>query len=169
MADLIDRENATKLINELLEDIHRGKIELHKQILEQLAINITCLPPADTERHAHWIEYKDITELTLTCNCCGYSYIEADSNCEERYDFCPHCGCKMDEVVAMTKEKAIKTRKFRAMTIGEHCTSEKKKCEDCEYNRNWWYCAYPNLNKVIEKNKPYKTKDGKYILVEVKE
>lgn len=61
--------------------------------------------------------------------------------------------------------KEIKTRKFRAITIGEHCTGEKKKCEDCEYNRNRWYCAYPNLNKVIEKNKPYKTKDGKYIFI----
>lgn len=71
-------------------------------------------------------------------------------------------------VIADLLEKmSKKKRKFRAMTIGEHCTGEKKKCEDCEYNRNWWYCAYPNLNKVIEKNKPYKTKDGKYILIEV--
>lgn len=27
--------------------------------------------------------------------------------------------------------KKQKTRKFRAMTICEHCTGEKKKCEDC--------------------------------------
>lgn len=73
-------------------------------------------------------------------------------------------------VIADLLEKmSKKKRKFRAMTIGEYCTGEKKKCEDCEYNRNWWYCAYPNLNKVIEKNKPYKTKDGKYILIEEKE
>lgn len=76
-------------------------------------------------------------------------------------------------VIADLLEKmSKKKRKFRAMTIGEHCTGEKKKCEGCEYNRNWWYCAYSNFNKVIQerdKNKPYKTRDGKYILIEVKE
>lgn len=69
-------------------------------------------------------------------------------------------------------EKPKKKRKFRAMTIGEYCTGKKKKCEGCEYNRNWWYCSYSNLNKVNQerdKNKPYKTRDGKYILREVKE
>lgn len=89
-----------------------------------------------------------------------------------------------DEIVALKQEnnelkkrvaeleKPKKKRKFRAMTINEHCTGEKKKCEGCEYNRNWWYCAYSNFNKVIQerdKNKPYKTRDGKYILIEVKQ
>lgn len=70
-------------------------------------------------------------------------------------------------VIADLLEKmSKKKRKFRAMTINEYCS---KGCSTCEYNRNWWYCAYLNLNKVIEKNEPYKTKDGKYILVEVKE
>lgn len=60
------------------------------------AIDLINSQKAYTERHAHWIEDKDITQLEITCNCCGYSYIEADPDCEERYDFCPHCGCKMD-------------------------------------------------------------------------
>lgn len=89
MADLIDRENATKLINELLEDIHRGKTELHEQILQQLAINITCLPPADTERHAHWIDNGD----TYECSNCGDKFYGIDTK------YCSSCGCKMDKVV----------------------------------------------------------------------
>ncbi len=103
MADLIDRDK-------LLEDAQfratvSGPRFTTKQVgqaildVSNYIINIIKKEPTvDTERHAHWIENKDITELTLTCNCCGYSYIEADPNCEERYDFCPNCGCKMDEV-----------------------------------------------------------------------
>lgn len=92
MTDFIDRNKVLEVIFNIMSD---NKI-VHKH--RALNRNIKQIPKADTKRHAHWIEDKDITELTLTCNCCGYSYIEADSNCEERYDFCPHCGCKMDEV-----------------------------------------------------------------------
>lgn len=49
--------------------------------------------------HAHWIENCDGAELQLVCNQCGYDYIEADSDCTERHNFCPHCGAKMDEEV----------------------------------------------------------------------
>ena len=69
-------------------------------------------------------------------------------------------------------EKPKKKRKFRAMAIGEHCTGEKTKCEDCEYYRSWWYCDYSDFNQVHrgrEKNKPYKKRNGKYILIEVTE
>ena len=90
MADLIYRKNATKLINELLEDIHRGKTELHKQILEQLAINITCLPPADTERHAHWTRINDVLSQ---CSNCKTTILRCDTD-----NYCSNCGCKMDEV-----------------------------------------------------------------------
>lgn len=67
-------------------------------------------------------------------------------------------------------EKPKKKRKFRAMTIGEYCTEEN--CKKCEYYRDWFYCDYLDFNKVNrgrDKKKPYKTKDGKYILIEVKE
>ena len=92
MADLIDRDKVLETIFNVMSD---NKV-VHKH--RALNRNIKQIPKANTERHAHWIQDKDITELTLTCNCCGYSYIEADPNCEERYDFCPNCGCKMDEV-----------------------------------------------------------------------
>lgn len=63
-----------------------------------------------------------------------------------------------------------KKRKFRVMTFGEHCTVRRTKCKDCEYQYDLFYCDYSNFNQVNrerDKNKPYKTKDGKYILVEV--
>ena len=94
MADLIDK--TIKDLKWYLDtNEEKGVVYFPKFCIENMIKN---LKQADTERHAHWIEDKEITELTLTCNCCGYSYIEADPDCEERYDFCPHCGCKMDEV-----------------------------------------------------------------------
>ena len=65
-----------------------------------------------------------------------------------------------------------KKRKLRAMTIGEHCSVGITECKDCEYHRNLYCCDYSDFNQVNrgrDSNKPYKTKYGKYILVEVKE
>lgn len=56
-------------------------------------------PTIDAEPviHGRWIERNDGTELQLMCDCCGYSYIEADSDCNERNNYCPRCGAKMCE------------------------------------------------------------------------
>lgn len=59
------------------------------------------------------------------------------------------------------------------MTIGEHCACTYRKTGyiGCEYHYGWFYCDYSNFNKVNrerDENKPYKTKDRKYILIEVK-
>lgn len=95
--DLIDREKATKLINEILIDISNGKIELHEQVLQQLAINITCIPPADTERHAHWIvEEAGKYYARWKCSNCG-CYHNWTSFEKDIY-YCGCCGCRMDEV-----------------------------------------------------------------------
>lgn len=61
-----------------------------------------------------------------------------------------------------------KKRKFRAMTIGEHCEYTRPRCRDCEYISSLYYCDYSKFNKVQTGREPYKTKDGKYILIEIK-
>lgn len=66
-------------------------------------------------------------------------------------------------------EKPKKKRKFRAMTKGEWCT---KKCPECEYHYAIICCDYSEFNgihKGLGNSKPYKKRNGKYILVEVKE
>ena len=68
--------------------------------------------------------------------------------------------------VSELENTSKKKRKFRAMTICEHCTSITTVCKDCEYQRGPLYCNYP---KFRDGNEPFKTKDGKYILIEVKE
>lgn len=69
-----------------------------------------------------------------------------------------------------------KKREFRAMTIGEHCfdSDSRTMCKDCEYSEGLCFClctysVYNQVDMVRDRNKPYKTKDGKYIFVEVKE
>lgn len=62
-----------------------------------------------------------------------------------------------------------KKRKFRAMNIGEHCARTRPRCEDCEYFQSLEHCDYSKFNKVEHGNEPYKTKNGKYILIEVEE
>lgn len=65
-----------------------------------------------------------------------------------------------------------KKRKFRAMTIKERCSCTNEECIRCEYNRGIYACDYKKENgisRISDGDKPYKTKDGKYILIEVKE
>lgn len=52
-------------------------------------------------------------------------------------------------------DKKTRTRKFKFITVREWC--DKTECQDCEHCFNMFY----------DKNRPYKTKDGKYILIEV--
>lgn len=54
-------------------------------------------PTVDTERHAHWIKEK-VEDITYPW------YRRVCSNCKmqsplgREYNYCPNCGCKMDEV-----------------------------------------------------------------------
>lgn len=61
-------------------------------------------PTVDAEpvRHGKWIGYPEclryenaLTDGDYACSCCGevFSCIDNDM---ERFDYCPHCGVKMD-------------------------------------------------------------------------
>lgn len=68
--------------------------------------------------------------------------------------------------------KKIKTRKFRAMSNSEFCITyageENFDCCNCSLYRQADICVLADDWNLIAQ-KPYKTKDGKYILIEVKE
>lgn len=55
------------------------------------------------------------------------------------------------------KKRIKKKRKFKFMTVKEYC--KKTECQNCERCYNMFY----------DKSRPYKTKDGKYVLIKVKE
>ena len=105
MADLIDREEAIKVISNDSLDVKcfcvigRGQKnrELAKTIndyvdllLETAKRKILSLPKAETERHAHWC-YRS-TNRFYECSYCG----NITYSSEDKY--CSNCGCKMDEV-----------------------------------------------------------------------
>ena len=51
------------------------------------------------ERHAHWnddFSFKSNAKRVDICSCCKSAiYRDIDS---DKYNYCPNCGCKMDEV-----------------------------------------------------------------------
>lgn len=67
-------------------------------------------------------------------------------------------------------KRSKKKRKFRAMTIGEYCRNINY-CNKCEYRHGIFcdYSEFQGVDREREKDKSYKTKDGKYIFIEVKE
>lgn len=56
-------------------------------------------PKVDTERHAYWdnisLKYSNAKRIDI-CSCCRAVILrDVDS---DKYNYCPNCGCKMDEV-----------------------------------------------------------------------
>ena len=80
MADLIDRK-------ELLSKL---KPFQHNVFISDCMNIVRKMPPADTERHAHWC-YRS-TNRFYECSYCG----NITYSSEDKY--CSNCGCKMDEV-----------------------------------------------------------------------
>ena len=73
--------------------------------------------------------------------------------------------------ICKNMDKKTKTRKFRAMTVKEHC-DKIGDCQKCSYILDTIFCDYMKFNGIIKMKTsvtPYKTKTGKYILREVKQ
>lgn len=97
MDDLIDREELLnsrpeyrnpQMEDEIKSARHQGWNDCNSYYYSI----ITEQPTVDTERHAHW-EY--VKPLIRKCSKCGY--LSSDvlySNC---FNYCPNCGCKMDD------------------------------------------------------------------------
>ena len=49
-------------------------------------------------RHGHWKEEEgwSLDDYYYTCSVCGEDYVTIDGRTPD-YNFCPHCGAKMDE------------------------------------------------------------------------
>lgn len=75
---------------------------------------------------------------------------------------------ELKKQVAELENASKPKRKFRAMTVKEHCIKVKN-CKKCSYYCDLVICDYTEFNGVVNKSiAPYKTKNGKYILIEVK-
>lgn len=101
MVDSINREellnNRPEYLNPQMEDEiasarHQGWNDCNGYYYDL----IIKQPTVDTERHAHWIKEK-VEDITYPW------YRRVCSNCKmqsplgREHNYCPNCGCKMDE------------------------------------------------------------------------
>lgn len=92
MANLVDREEVLDVIFNIMTDnkVSHKHRALNRNI-KQVAVTLT-----NTERHAHWDIFKSNAERVDICSCCGSAFHRnIDSY---KHNYCPICGCKMDEV-----------------------------------------------------------------------
>ena len=85
------------------EYIEREKLN---DMLEDFCVNesfydaLQTIPSADVApvRHGHWKEEEGWSpdDYYYTCSVCGEDYVTIDGRTPD-YNFCPHCGAKMDE------------------------------------------------------------------------
>ena len=84
------------------EYIEREKLN---DMLEDFCVNesfydaLQTIPAADVSpvRHGHWKEEEGWSpdDYYYTCSFCGEDYVTIDGRTPD-YNFCPHCGAKMD-------------------------------------------------------------------------
>lgn len=61
---------------------------------------LNTMPTVDTVRHAHWEQpsYSDEENGVFQCSNCKEAFVLiSGSPKENKYEYCPNCGCKMDE------------------------------------------------------------------------
>lgn len=102
MADLIDRQellnNRPEYLNPQMEDEiksvrHQGWNDCNSYYYDL----IIKQPKVDTEQHAHWIKER-VENMIYPCYRRFCSVCKMYSPLSYEYNYCPHCGCKMDEV-----------------------------------------------------------------------
>lgn len=86
MSDLIRRQDAI----DALDRFSLGETDAVK-LAFRMGDYLKRLPSADVQpvRHGHWI-YTPTSPLGFTCSECGKEMC--------LFNYCPHCGAKMDEV-----------------------------------------------------------------------
>lgn len=101
MNDYIERKvvlKAFKLIaKNLNKDYQRGMQDTIDCLVPEV---IADIPIADVQpvKHGHWSEiYHDNENYSADCSNCGEPTVRRVYY--KPYDFCPHCGAKMDEEV----------------------------------------------------------------------
>lgn len=107
MADLIDRDKLLKdaQFSATVSGPRSTAKEVGQAILDvgNYIINIIKKEPTvDTERHAHWEQssYFDEENNVYQCSSCKEEFVLISGSPKENgYEYCPHCGCKMDEAI----------------------------------------------------------------------
>lgn len=94
---LIDADGLTKKVYVWTEDEWNSEL-LPYWVKDDLEDMIESAPTVDAEpvKHGHWIDDWDIG--CSVCSECDDSFLWEDFNGVREFNYCPTCGCKMDEV-----------------------------------------------------------------------
>lgn len=78
-------------------EIHKGFSSYNLDVISYFLKECFIKNNDDAERHAHWIKEK-VENITNLCyrRFCSNCKMQSPLSCEHNY--CPNCGCKMDEV-----------------------------------------------------------------------
>ena len=101
MSDLINRN---ELINQINDDAknfigHPTAVALHDAMIEYALDLIKDVPAVEVEQinHGQWKDYKD-QHVCSVCNKMVFKDPYSWNKLKMKYDYCPHCGTKMDEL-----------------------------------------------------------------------
>lgn len=96
MADLVDRKEVLEVIFNIMTDNKvRHKHRALNRNIKQLAVKTT-----NKELHAHWEQPSYFYEENnvFQCSNCKEEFVLISGGPKENdYNYCPHCGCKMED------------------------------------------------------------------------
>lgn len=98
MDDLIDRQKLLKKKQYSFQTEY-GAFPRHDYFIK--ISDIKSMSAVDMQQHAHWIVVGgDLGYVDCKCSACGYTGCSDSALFDESelYNYCPNCGCKMDEV-----------------------------------------------------------------------
>lgn len=102
MSDLISRQMAIEVA---MQDVSDKRSHDFNAGATRAANRIKLLPTVEAElvRQGRWVEYPECLkyenaygDIDIVCSCCEAVFNVMDND-TYRFDYCPHCGAKMDE------------------------------------------------------------------------
>lgn len=108
MADMIDREELKKAVDTWdrfyyvpLQGVKRGSNDDYTALvrINDILHCIDTMPTADVQpiKHGRWIYVGSVRSWDeIKCSACNSAFSTEDRDLILNWDFCPHCGARMD-------------------------------------------------------------------------
>lgn len=92
MAEYISHETMIKLVRSMAENAETNGFMHDREVIECVMTTLVCVPLVDVAPvvHGQWVN-------GCQCSVCGDRHGPYNSRHKPFYNYCPHCGAKMDE------------------------------------------------------------------------